>query len=45
MIDQQDYEDLKEILQLLAGIISRQELAKAEREALLATLKKIPMET
>ncbi len=33
MIDEQDYEDLKEVLKILAGIIGRQERAKAEREA------------
>jgi hypothetical protein len=34
MIDDQDYADLKAVLQTLAGIIGRQAQAKAEREAL-----------
>ena len=32
MIDEQDYVELKEILQTIAGIIGRQERARAERE-------------
>ena len=34
MIDEQDYVELKEILQTIAGIIGRQERARAEREEL-----------
>ena len=41
MIEDQDYRDLQTIMQLLAGIVGRQERARAEREALRKKLTQI----
>lgn len=41
MIEDQDYRDLQTIMQLLAGIVGRQERARAEREALRKKLTRM----